>query len=105
MSVEKKNLSPKAQKTWNLLTEHEKAVIQRDYPMRADRDDLIRALRVKKVSFPVLMELSGLTKSPLYRIVSKQRKEKSISDESLRALQPYEGLIKALYEIIKSNSK
>lgn len=64
------DLSPDARAVLKTLSDGEKQTIQKGNPFRSDREALIRDLRSKGVKINVLCELSGFSRSTMFRITN-----------------------------------
>lgn len=69
MNDSKHELSPKAQKALEALTEKERRVIRKDNPLRAERNEAIRSLGARGLTQSILAELTGLGHSAIRRIL------------------------------------
>lgn len=67
-----KPLSPEAKMLVEILSKKEKRLIDKRYPIRADRDEMIRKLWHRGVKGQILAEVSGLTTVSISKIVNKK---------------------------------
>ena len=58
MNTERTDLSPNAKIIWDTLTDEEKKIIDKYYPIPTDREALFRKLRRKKIKFKYIAEIS-----------------------------------------------
>ena len=94
------SLSPKAQVVWDTLNEQIQKTIQKDNPFRNDRDDAIRELAARGVKFPVLAEISGMSRNGVYSVVHRRNRFKSINEKFNGKLISIKGAINTfLYSI------
>ena len=99
--MKKKPLSAEAQKIWDSLSEEEKDMIQKKYPILRDRDAMIRQLnRFRRIPQRFLCELSGLSAAQVQRICEGKQTEKNKIYELTRLLKPHKDLIKALNDLL-----
>lgn len=60
--MKKTYLSPEAREVWGVLTQKQKRIIQKDYPLKEDRNIEICRLRARGVKQPILVEITGLSR-------------------------------------------
>jgi UDP-N-acetylmuramyl tripeptide synthase len=68
---EKARLSPEAKTVWGALDEKTRKTIQKDNPFRTERDNAIRGLIARGVSYSVLEEITGMSDSRIREIANK----------------------------------
>jgi hypothetical protein len=78
MPIEKQHLSPGARLIWDTLSGWEKRAVQKRNPFRAERDEVVRAIAARGVKGPILVEMSGIGRSTINRIVNRQTKTKGV---------------------------
>jgi len=73
-------------KLLNSLTEEQIRVLKKDYPFKKERNLLICELRQRGVAYPVLVKVTGMTKSSVHRIGSTGINGcTSVKDQQLQA--------------------
>lgn len=74
-TLEKKALSPKAKKLWDSLDNKTRLELDKNYPVRKDRNAAISALRNRGVTLGPLAEITGLNKTTLLYIARQQERD------------------------------
>jgi len=68
LSINPDQLSSSALEVWNSLSDGQQRTIQKEHPFRAARNVEIIALKRKGVKGPIIVEITGLSKSTVSRI-------------------------------------
>jgi hypothetical protein len=69
--MSKSNLSYDAKIVWDSLSKSQQRAIQKNNPIRGDRNKIIRELKNRKVKVKILAEISGLCRMQVIRITRK----------------------------------
>lgn len=88
------DLSPEAQEVWGALTKKQKRTIQKDYPLKEDRNIEICKLRSRGVTYFVLSEITGLSRTTIDKITGGKTlsvDELSVIKRDLKELQRVTG--------------
>jgi len=95
-------LSPSAQAAWDQLDEETKRDIQKDNPFKMNRNKAIRELvKGKGLRAEIVKELSGLTKSTIYRILAQVDYLPDYAREDVRDLvRSFQAFINALAVVL-----
>lgn len=100
-----KNLSEKSLEVWGLLDDKERKSILKNNPLRADRNESIRALRRRGVKMAIIAEITGFHIGHIKRIAGKIKPtargcdQKKIESKINKIEAVITGLIKELSEI------
>nr|NJM04364.1 hypothetical protein [Desulfobacula sp.] len=109
--------APKISKDWDLLSAEALEVlnflggkhlriIQKDYPFKANRNKAIARLKKKGVKIHTLVELTGLNRTSILRIVKGMKKGSIESNESMdRVVELLKELSKEISDIKNHNKK
>lgn len=68
LTVNPDQFSAKAREVWGLLDEYQQKVIQRDYAFKPARNREISSLKKKGVAVGVLVEITGMKRSQIFRV-------------------------------------
>ena len=89
------DLSPEAQEVWKALTKKQRRIIQKNYPIKKDRNIEICILRSRGVKFRVLAEITGLSRISINNITGRKSglvlEELSVIKQDLKELQRLTG--------------
>jgi hypothetical protein len=81
MESREMKLSPRAKMVWKEIGEKQRTIIQKNWPLRRDRNEAICQLAAKGVTIPILVELTGLSRNQIIRIKrAKARPPKGMPD-------------------------
>jgi hypothetical protein len=107
MNSERLELSSESQLVWETLTDKEKRIIQKSYPIKGKRDELIFQLKSKGGKTALLAEISGMSNHHIRKIskrynISGKEDENNRVLELIKELKQYKEIICLLYKIINA---
>ena len=72
--IERSGLSADAKIVWGALSKTQQRDIRKNNPFRGDRNKIILGLKNRKVKVNILVEISGLSKAQLERIINGNKR-------------------------------